>query len=135
MHVLDLYQVGLQAGVSFLDRLRCAKDKNVSEAKNTSLNMLQELIRTYGETDGRWMSLAMFSAINLHDDIRNRKCSLRIPLSLTYTSFVDELKEGAAIHALHRFAFLARLTKLIDNALDRILAGKKRNEVIALHDT
>ena len=120
----DLYQVGLQAGVSYLNRLKNTTSENEFDMKNSSKSMLHELIHKYGESDGKWICIAMKTSLQLHQDIRCRKRSLRLPFSLNEASFVQELREGAAVHSLRRFAFLARLTKVISNAIDHVLAGK-----------
>ena len=102
-------------------------DENTSRI--SSRNILHHLMQVYGKTDGRWICCAISSALALHEDIRSRKRSLRLPPTLTDKKFVKYLREAGAIEALHRFSFLTRLTKLIENALDRVISGnfeKKR---------
>lgn len=128
-----LFQLGLQASVCVLNSIR-PKSKSPDQPDEATLNMLstsvlRELIHMYGKADGEWICFAIQSSLTLHNDVKRRRRMLRLPLTLTEESFVSELRAGAAIRALRRFAFLARLTKLVGDALDRVLSELGHEEL------
>lgn len=87
-------------------------------------NILNELSLHFKNQDQMWVLDAMKAAVSLHSEIRNRRRTLRIPISLMEPDFISELRSGYAFETLQRLAFLARFNVLIEGALDRVIGGE-----------
>lgn len=111
-----LYQLGVQASISLTD---------ASSPQGTNLESMVALVyRQFGARDGNWMCNAMKSSLTLLDDVENRSRYLRVPLVLADPDYLADLRAGAALRALRRFAFLSRLNAIVERALDTILLGE-----------
>jgi hypothetical protein len=122
-----LYQLGLQAGVSLLNQLAENSDpKSAVKSAISSflLNGMDNSTAAIFDREGRWICDAIMTSLQLYSDVKEKRRSLRMPLTLAEPHFISELRGGAALRALRRLAFLSRLNGIIERALDSVLSGK-----------
>jgi hypothetical protein len=76
------------------------------------------------DTEVEWLCSSIYSVMGFHYEVQSCRRFLRMPLVLAEPSYVSELRQGAAFRALRRLGMLARLNRVIEEALDSVLSGK-----------
>jgi hypothetical protein len=105
-----MYQLGLQAAVTFM---RCRDEGN----------LLQLLDSKPSDVDRRWAVHAALSSMKYHQLALDSERDVRMPKILSQSDFISKLRSGIALEALERFAFLTRITRLVESAVQVILSG------------
>ena len=109
----DMYQLGLQASVSLL---------SIEDTQNGNIG--EKLAMFLGTSDGDWVVNAILSSMKFYKLLRMKRRDLRIPQILTEATFVAQLRSGVALVSLQSLAFLTRLNRVVEHALNEALAGR-----------
>mmetsp|Transcript_39977 Transcript_39977/g.82247 ORF Transcript_39977/g.82247 Transcript_39977/m.82247 type:complete len:1159 (-) Transcript_39977:502-3978(-) len=108
-----LFQLGVQGSVSL------AEDSDPKGRKLESA--VASIYNQYGTRDSDWIFNAMNASLTMLEEVGNRSRYLRIPLVLADPDYLNELRAGAALRALRRFALLSRVNAIVEKALDGLL--------------
>lgn len=129
-----VYQLGLQAATALLEQIYQSLGRRLHIEENLQTNLYQTL-KSYlgkcgmGQKDREWVVLAMVSALQCHAAVLKKERTLRMPLTLAEPTFVRSLRNGAALNALRRFAFLSRLNRVMESVLDSVLSDLGHEEL------
>lgn len=110
-----VYQLGLQASVSIMKKKKTAS--------------IEEVIQIFGKSEGTFILKAVQESLDYYSQILQKKKTLRLPPIFAESNFVHELQNGAALHGLRRIAFLSRLTRIIEKAVNKILQNLSHEEI------
>ena len=110
----------LQVAVTFLARLQ----KSDPSQRPDFRMLVREWMGPGSEAELEWLCSSVYSVMEHHMEVQSRRRFLRIPLILAEPSYVAALRHGAAFRSLRRLGILARLNRVVEQALDAILSGK-----------
>lgn len=82
-----------------------------------------------GTSDGDWVVNAILSSMKFYKLLRVKRRDLRIPQILTEGTFVAQLRSGVALVSLQSLAFLTRLNRVVEHALNEALADLGQEEL------
>lgn len=117
----DFYQQSLQLGVLFLEKLRSDQSGIV---ENDLQGHLLEYLGPVSSKELGWLSDCISQGIQYYLEIENRRRSFRLPLTLMESSYVSELRKGAALRSLRRIYMSSRVERVIGDCVNGIIAGK-----------
>lgn len=121
-----VYQLSLQVAVSLLALIRAQPDVLAESGGELQIRpVLRQWLGGAGSNELEWICSSIHSAIDMQMDVENQRLPLRLPLVLTETDFVAELRQGAGLRALRRISVLNRLNAIIEDALDEVLEGRR----------
>jgi len=113
------YQQSLQLGVLFLEKLRSDQSGIV---ENDLQGHLLEYLGPVSSKELGWLSDCISQGIQYYLEIENRRRSFRLPLTLMESSYVSELRKGAALRSLRRIYMSSRVERVIGDCVNGIIA-------------
>jgi len=113
-----VYQLGLQASVSLLSN------------EDTENGGIEEKLSVFlGTLDGDWVANAILSSMKFYKLLHKERRDLRIPQILAQPTFVAQLRAGSALVSLQSLAFLTRLNRVVEHAMNESLADLGQEEL------
>lgn len=105
--------------MTFLARLQ----ENTGSDGNDLNSLVGECLGAESSQEKDWICSSIHSVVELHFEVESCRRHLRMPLILTEDAFIEDLREGAAFRALRRVGILARLNRIVEEAMESVLSG------------
>lgn len=118
-----VYQLGLQFSVTLLTRQQ--DDRNFDDFQT----LIEEWLATSCRKEVEWICDSVRSALIFQNEVYNYRRVLRMPIILNESSYVADLRHGAALRALRRIGLLARMNSIIEDELDAIISRLGHEEL------
>ena len=109
--------------------LLCRNSQNSDDvdalSRDSVAMMISNCLYAYCGSEREWICNAIDSSLKMEVNIRRQRHILRFPATLSEPGFISELRSGASLRDIRRFAFLYRMNLIVQNSLDTILLGKE----------
>ncbi len=112
---LDIFQLGLQAASSILDKAWGATS--------------QELLQDLNPIDREWIAQSITVAVKKYDMHCNLEVELRMPQILAEQDFVHRLRSGEAVAALETLSLMSRFNAIVEQGADDALKGEFQKRI------
>jgi hypothetical protein len=117
------YQLSLQTAVTLLKLLRNGYDPTKVRA------LVRDWLGVTCSQEVDWICDSVRCALEFQVEVESYRSFLRVPVTLTESTYIEDLRYGAGLRALRRIALLARLNGIITECIEDIIVFVGQEEL------